>query len=118
MTDSTPDPRLMSAHVVSSDGDRIGKVAAVLLDAGLRTPEFLEVRRSMLGIPNCFVPIAGYRFDENDDAVVPFDHDTIDAAPRPDLHGGTFDEAQSRQLHDHYGTNDPSLPPPTTREGS
>ncbi|NHC21645.1 hypothetical protein G6553_00470 [Nocardioides sp. IC4_145] len=103
-TASTPDPRLLDADLLSRDGTKVGKVGAVILDRDLVAPEFVSVRRSLLGGPACFVPVAGSRLDEGGDLVVPFDLATIDAAPQPELRGGTFDAAQAHELHAHYGT--------------
>ena len=109
MGESTIDPRIMDADVLTSDGTRVGKVSAVILDRDLTAPEFVDVKRSVLPGKQSYVPYAGSRLDEGGALVVPFDETTIEDAPRPELVGGTFDPEQSRALHTHYGTAGPGI---------
>ncbi len=108
MTGPVVEPELLEATVYSSDGSKVGSVAAVILDRHLREPEFLGVKRGLLGSLRCFLPVAGSRLVESGDLHVPFDLATIDAAPKVELHGGTFDEDQSGLLHRHFGTTGPA----------
>ena len=110
MSESRIDPRIIDADVLSRDGARVGKVTAVILDRDLTSPAFVDVKRSVLPGRHSYVPYVGSRLDEDGALVVPFDEATIEAAPRPELTGGTFDPEQSRLLHAHYGTRGPGSP--------
>jgi uncharacterized protein (TIGR02271 family) len=88
-------------RLVSSDGDKIGTIDEVYLDAQTERPEWLSVKTGMLGSKVSFVPIA--QAQEADEAIrVPYDKAQVKDAPSIEPDGELSHEEES-DLYRHYG---------------
>ena len=86
--------------VYSSDDASLGEVAAVFLDEQTQKPEWLAVRRGLLGQKQVLVPIV--EIDVRDEGiVVPYPESQIDGAPQAE--GDAVSEETERALASHYG---------------
>jgi uncharacterized protein (TIGR02271 family) len=84
-----------------SDGDKIGKIDEIYLDAGSNEPEWAVVSTGLFGNKQTFVPI-GDATTTGDGVSVPFDKATVKDAPRIDP-DGRLSQDEERQLYQHYG---------------
>jgi uncharacterized protein (TIGR02271 family) len=88
-------------ELVSDDGERIGTIDEVYVDAQTERPEWLSVKTGMLGSKVSFVPIA--QAQEADEAVrVPWDKAHVKDAPSIEPDGELSHEDESG-LYRHYG---------------
>jgi uncharacterized protein (TIGR02271 family) len=88
-------------ELVSNDGDKIGTIDEVYVDAATEQPEWLSVKTGMLGSKVSFVPIA--QAQEADEAIqVPYDKAQVKDAPsiEPD---GELSHEDEAGLYRHYG---------------
>src|SRR4051794_36304322 len=89
------------AEVVDRDGDKVGTLAEVYLDAETRRPEWAIVKVGLFGRGNTFVPLAGA--DREGDIVrVRYDKGQIKDAPDADPDGELSVDEEER-LYRHYG---------------
>ncbi len=87
--------------VVSSEGERIGKLADVYVDDSTGEPEFLLVTSGFLGHSLHLVPAEGAAL-QGEDVRVAFDKATIESAPNVHADNDlSLDE--ERKLFEHYG---------------
>lgn len=100
MNDFTLD-QLRDAVVYDVNGDKVGKVEQVYLDARTNDPSFVTVRTGFFGMKETFVPLASARRSQ-DGLTVPFEKDFIKDAPNIDA-DGPIDHAEERRIWDHYG---------------
>jgi uncharacterized protein (TIGR02271 family) len=91
----------MGRQVVSSDGDKIGKVDDIYLDDRTGRPEWLAVTTGWFGTRKSFVPLADAR-TEGDEMVVPYGKDMVKDAPNID-HDGHLSPDEEMELYRHYG---------------
>jgi uncharacterized protein (TIGR02271 family) len=88
-------------ELVGSDGDKIGTIDEVYLDASTERPEWLTVKAGMLGSKVSFVPIA--QAQESGDAIqVPYEKTQVKEAPSIEPDGELSHEDESG-LYRHYG---------------
>lgn len=87
----------------ASDGDKIGKIEDVYLDAATGQPGWLTVAGGLFGTKVSFVPADDARL-EGDTVRFARDRNTIEAAPRIDL-DGQLSVDEERALYDHYGVD-------------
>ncbi len=86
--------------VYSSDGVSVGEVAAVFLDKETQKPEWLALRRGLLGAKQVLVPMA--EASVRDDRIsVPYSRSQIESAP--ETHGEDVSQEAERRLASHYG---------------
>ena len=88
-------------ELVGNDGNRIGTIDEVYVDASTEQPEWLSVKTGMMGSKVSFVPIA--QAQENGDEIqVPYEKTQVKDAPsiEPDGELSRDDEAG---LYRHYG---------------
>jgi sporulation protein YlmC with PRC-barrel domain len=72
-------------NLVASDGDKIGKIEEIYLDAETDVPEWALVTTGMFGTKQSFVPIQDASAGENGDGIrVPFDKQMVKDAPKVD----------------------------------
>jgi uncharacterized protein (TIGR02271 family) len=88
-------------ELVSNDGDTIGTIDEVYVDATTEQPEWLSVKTGMLGSKVSFVPIA--QAQEADEAIrVPYEKAQIKDAPAIEPDGELSHEEESGPYR-HYG---------------
>jgi sporulation protein YlmC with PRC-barrel domain len=87
--------------MVDSDGDKIGKIEEIYLDAETNEPEWAVVTTGLFGTKQTFVPI-GDASTSGDGIRVPFDKATVKDAPKVDP-DGALSQDEERQLYQHYG---------------
>jgi hypothetical protein len=105
---ATPEHKLSwrGQNLLDSNGDKIGKIDEIYLDADSNMPEWALVTTGLFGSKQSFVPIEGATPDENGDGIrVPFDKATVKDAPtvEPD---GALSEHEEADLYRHYGRED------------
>jgi uncharacterized protein (TIGR02271 family) len=87
--------------VVDNDGDKIGSVEEVYIDAETDKPEWLAVKTGLFGTKVSFVPIAEAS-EAGDDIRVPYSKDQVKDAPKADADQDLSQEEESA-LYSHYG---------------
>jgi uncharacterized protein (TIGR02271 family) len=88
-------------ELVSDDGDKIGTIDEVYVDASTDQPEWLSVKTGMLGSKVSFVPVA--QAHEADEAIrVPYEKAQVKDAPSIEPDGELSHEEESG-LYRHYG---------------
>jgi uncharacterized protein (TIGR02271 family) len=88
-------------ELVGNDGDTIGTIDEVYVDATTEQPEWLSVKTGMLGSKVSFVPIA--QAQEADEAIrVPYEKAHVKDAPSIEPDGELSHEEESG-LYRHYG---------------
>jgi hypothetical protein len=80
MSKAPGDPALGDA-VVDDEGDRVGKISAVVYDEMTMEPEWMAVKTGMLGGAH-YVPFAGSSRDRKGNVVVHYPKWVIEKAPR------------------------------------
>ncbi|AGL15982.1 PRC and DUF2382 domain-containing protein [Actinoplanes sp. N902-109] len=100
-------PQLSDATVYDADGDKIGSVGQVFLDAQSGEPEWVTVKTGLFGTKETFVPLQ--RADVSGDRItVPVDKATVKDAPRIDT-DSALTYAEEDELYRYYGlTSDTS----------
>ena len=100
-----PDTRFSAADlegkpVYSSEGEKVGNVAAVFLDEQTQQPEWLAVEKGILGAKQMLVPVAEAVL-RGDEILVPHSEVQIEGAPAPE--GRDVSQTTERALARHYG---------------
>ncbi len=113
MNDFASIDRLRDAVVFDANGDKVGKVEQVYLDATSSEPTFVTVRTGFFGMKETFVPLANARWSA-DGLTVPHEKSFIKDAPNIDA-DGPIDHSEERRIWDHYGL-DYSGPDATGRD--
>jgi uncharacterized protein (TIGR02271 family) len=84
-----------------SDGEKLGKIEEIYIDAETREPEWALVNTGMFGTKQSFVPLREASA-AGDGVTVPFDKDTVKDAPTMDP-DGSLSQAEEAELYRHYG---------------
>jgi uncharacterized protein (TIGR02271 family) len=93
--------RWRGQELVDSNGEKIGKISDVYLDADTDRPEWLAVTTGLFGSNVSFVPTA--EADEHDGHVhVPYSKDQVKDAPNAEA-DGALSQSEESQLYAHYG---------------
>ncbi|WP_251153389.1 PRC-barrel domain-containing protein [Cellulosimicrobium sp. Marseille-Q4280] len=104
---------LREGTVVSSTGEKIGKVGQVFLDDRTGNPEWVTVRTGLFGTAESFVPLTDADV-QGDEIRVPFGKDQVKDAPRVDDAEGHLSEDEEAELYRYYGraqtTDEPGAP--------
>jgi len=87
--------------LVDADGDKIGTIEEIYLDAETSEPEWAVVSTGLFGTKQSFVPI-GDASSTGDGIRVPFEKATVKDAPKIDP-DGQLSQDEERQLYAHYG---------------
>jgi uncharacterized protein (TIGR02271 family) len=87
--------------MVDNDGDKIGTIEEIYLDAETDEPEWAVVKTGLFGNKSSFVPI-GDASDGDGGVRVPFAKATVKDAPRIDP-DGRLSQEEERALYQHYG---------------
>ena len=87
--------------MVTTEGDKIGKIAEIYLDRDTDRPEWALVTTGLFGSKSTFVPITDAQAD-GDDVRVPFAKDDVTGAPNMDA-DGELSQQDEAALYAHYG---------------
>ena len=87
--------------MVGRDGEKIGKLEEVYLDARSGQPEWATVNTGLFGTKQSFVPLAEAE-PARGNVVVPYSKDQVKEAPSVDPDGELSPEEEER-LYTHYG---------------
>ena len=88
-------------NVVTSDGDKIGTLEEIYLDAQSGEPEWATVRTGLFGAQHTFVPLVDVDHRRGE-VVVPYSKGQVKDAPSVDPDGQLSHEEENR-LFGHYG---------------
>ena len=86
---------------VDSDGDKIGSIDEIYMDADTGKPEWLAVKTGMFGSKVSFVPIAEAS-DADGDVRLPYDKQQVKDAPNAEA-DGELSQDEEAALYSHYG---------------
>jgi len=96
-------------NLIDSNGDKIGKIEEIYLDADSDAPEWALVTTGMFGSKQSFVPIQDATPGDNGDGIsVPFEKATVKDAPKIDP-DGKLSEQEEADLYRHYGREDSTI---------
>jgi uncharacterized protein (TIGR02271 family) len=93
--------QLAAATVYDNDGDKIGSVGQVYLDAQTGDPEWVSVKTGLFGTKESFVPLDKASFS-GDRVDVPFSKAQVKDAPQIDV-DGALSPAEEDELYRYYG---------------
>jgi uncharacterized protein (TIGR02271 family) len=88
-------------NAVDADGDKIGSIEEIYMDAETSKPEWLAVTTGMFGTKVSFIPIAEAS-ESNGDVQVPYGKQQVKDAPTAEADGELSQEEESA-LYSHYG---------------
>jgi sporulation protein YlmC with PRC-barrel domain len=88
-------------ELVDRDGDKIGTIAEIYLDAETNEPEWATVKTGLFGTRQAFVPIRDAT-SEGELVRVPFEKSQVKHAPSIDAEQ-QLSHAEEQELYDHYG---------------
>jgi sporulation protein YlmC with PRC-barrel domain len=86
------------------DGEKIGAIEEIYLDAETNEPEWALVHTGLFGTKRTFVPLSEASESEGT-LTVPFDKVTVKDAPRVEPNGQLSQREQS-ELYGYYGLDD------------
>jgi len=89
------------SNAVDADGNKIGTIEEVYLDAETNQPEWLAVKTGLFGSRMSFVPVA-QASDAGGDVRVPYSKDQVKDAPHAEA-DGRLSQQEEAQLYRHYG---------------
>lgn len=96
------DPRsLYGIEVTTAEGSKLGKIEEVYTDEATGRPEWAEVKTGLFGTKMSLVPLAAAE-QANGGVRVPFDKDTVKAAPSHER-GHALSTDEEARLFEHYG---------------
>jgi len=84
-----------------ANGEKIGRLEEIYLDAQTGEPEWALVNTGMFGTKSSFVPLQGAGQD-GDTLQVPYDKAQVKDAPKVDS-DGELSQSQESELYAHYG---------------
>jgi uncharacterized protein (TIGR02271 family) len=93
--------RWRGRELVDADGDKVGTIEEIYLDAESSEPEWAVVKTGLFGNKQSFVPI-GDASSTPDGVRVPFEKATVKDAPQIDP-DGRLSQEEERELYRHYG---------------
>ncbi|WP_433824516.1 DUF2382 domain-containing protein [Actinoplanes sp. CA-015351] len=96
--------RLAGADVYDTDGDKVGSVGEVYLDAQGGDPKWVTVRTGLFGTKETFVPLQAASYS-GDRITVSYPKGKIKDAPRIDA-DGAVSPAEEVELYTYYGLRD------------
>jgi sporulation protein YlmC with PRC-barrel domain len=100
MTRVTEEYEWRGRNVVTSDGDKVGTLEEVYLDADSGHPEWATVRTGLFGAQHTIVPLVDVDHCHGE-VVVPYTKDQVKGAPSVDP-DGQLSDAEEELLSDHY----------------
>jgi PRC-barrel domain len=91
--------------LTDQDGDSIGTIEEIYLDADTHEPAWALVNTGLFGTRRSFVPLAGVS-GSADDPSVPFEKSLVKNAPQFDP-DGQLSRREEAELYRHYGLDYP-----------
>jgi uncharacterized protein (TIGR02271 family) len=88
-------------NLVDQDGDKVGKIEEIYLDAETNEPEWALVNTGLFGTKHTFVPLKEASAGSGG-ARVPYDKQQIKDAPTMDA-DGQLSQQEEQQLYQYYG---------------
>jgi len=88
-------------ELLDSEGQKIGTIEEIYLDAETNQPEWALVHTGMFGTKQSFVPLASAN-RRGEGIMVPFDKATVKEAPKVDP-DGRLSQREEAELYRHYG---------------
>jgi uncharacterized protein (TIGR02271 family) len=88
-------------NLADSDGDKIGSIEEIYLDAETDAPEWALVNTGLFGTKSTFVPLRGAT-DEAGSLRVPYDKGKVKDAPKIEA-DGQLSPSEEAQLYRYYG---------------
>jgi uncharacterized protein (TIGR02271 family) len=88
-------------NMTDSNGDKIGKIEEIYLDAETGEPEWALVNTGLFGTKSSFVPLRGAN-PSGDGVGVNFSKDQVKDAPKMDP-DGQLSQREEAELYRHYG---------------
>ena len=88
-------------QLIDRDGQKIGKLEEIYLDADTGEPEWALVHTGLFGSKRTFVPLAGAT-EVDEQLQVPLTKDAVKGAPQVDPDGQLTTDEEAR-LYSHYG---------------
>src|ERR671910_3290397 len=98
------------------DGDKIGSIEEIYLDAETNEPEWALVHTGLFGTKRTFVPLRDATERDND-LSVPFEKSTVKDAPGIEANG-QLSQREEAELYRHYGLEYSELRSDTGLPGS
>jgi uncharacterized protein (TIGR02271 family) len=86
---------------VGADGEKLGRIEEIYLDAETQRPEWALVNTGLFGGKSSFMPLEGARA-EGDQVRAPFGKDQVKDAPQMDA-DGELSQDDEAALYAHYG---------------
>jgi uncharacterized protein (TIGR02271 family) len=96
--------QLRGEQLYDREGDKIGTVEEIYLDADTGAPEWALVGTGLFGNKSTFVPVRE-AIESGGELRVPYDKATVKNAPRIDP-DGQLSRAEEDELYRHYGLED------------
>lgn len=100
--------RLHGQDVVGVEGEKVGSVDDLYVDADSGQPEWVLVNRGLFGMAHSVVPLMGARRGGDGGLQVAFTKDAVTKAPDVDA-GTDITVDDERRLYEHYGQNLPEV---------
>ena len=88
-------------HLYDRDGDKIGSIEEIYLDAETNEPEWALVHTGLFGTKRTFVPLRDAT-ERDDNLSVPFEKSTVKDAPGVEANG-QLSQREEAELYKHYG---------------
>jgi uncharacterized protein (TIGR02271 family) len=88
-------------NLADNDGDKIGSIEEIYLDAETNEPEWALVNTGLFGTKSTFVPLRDAR-DEGGTLRVPYEKAKVKDAPNMDA-DGQLSQNEEAELYRHYG---------------
>lgn len=99
---------LIGEKLVDRDGNTVGKITDVIVDAATLENEWITVKTGMMGGEH-LVPIVAV--DESSEQItVPFAKDEVKAAPTVDKGHAAPSPRERAEVFSHFGMEDPGPP--------
>lgn len=108
MTTNANIETLRNATVFGTDGEKIGKVGELYLDAQSGEPTFVTVNTGFFGANQSFVPVHNARIN-GDEIVVPFTKDFVKDAPNI-AEDGELSPTEEQRLYEYYSLSSTAEP--------
>lgn len=100
MTNANTIENLKRSTVFSQDGEKIGKVGVVYVDADTSEPTFVTVNTGLFGTNESFIPVNQAQYN-GDDITVPFSKEFVKDAPNI-AEDGELSPEEEQRIYDYY----------------